>query len=137
MPPKSSAASSALTERDIGVLLAVLKANKTLIELDYDFLAGSLGLKNAASARAAWHGLKKKLDGIAGAGADADAGANADADVGEPKTKKKRKAAAIRTEGGSEENGEGEEAVEAPKPKKKKGGKKTVAVKAEVDGEEG
>lgn len=156
MAPKSA---TSITERDVKLIIAAMKSAKAPLEIDYQILADEAGLKNTASARAAWHGLKKKLDTVAAAGAaaaDADGGDEGrselesawivhdlliDCFIGtndDEESPKKRKAEAkdeeseAKTEEGAEE--------EAPKTKKKKkgGNKKKAAamVKAEDDGDE-
>lgn len=68
MAPKSAIS---ITERDIKLIIAAMKSATAPLEIDYQILANEAGLKNTASARAAWHGLKKKLDTVAAAGAAA------------------------------------------------------------------
>jgi len=77
---------NALTARDLELLAAVFNCTKAPVEVcspfivldhscnadnnqvDYARYAEKVGLKNAASGKASWHALKKKLDKPAGSG---------------------------------------------------------------------
>lgn len=71
MAPKNDTAASGtfapLTEREQRMLFGgVLHCNKNTIEIDYDKFAEMFGLKNAASARTGWAGVRKKIEAVAG-----------------------------------------------------------------------
>lgn len=75
MPPKTSTSGgTSLTDRDIKLVVNAIKSAKTPLEIDYQQFADLSGLKNGNSGKAAWHGLKKKLDVIVAAAAAAEGG---------------------------------------------------------------
>jgi len=45
---------------------AIVHCNKNPVEIDYNQFAETFGLKNAASARTAWAGVRKKIKAVAG-----------------------------------------------------------------------
>lgn len=51
-----------LTQRDLRMMSIALTCMKGELVLDADKFQAATGLKNAASARAAWHAIKKKLE---------------------------------------------------------------------------
>ncbi|KAK4990118.1 hypothetical protein LTR50_002748 [Elasticomyces elasticus] len=53
--------SLSLSDRELKILQGALKCAKNDIEVDYEKLSKEVNLKNAASARAAWCSLRKKL----------------------------------------------------------------------------
>jgi hypothetical protein len=63
MPPKSAVA---LSDRETQAIVAAFKHNKNAFEIDYEAYAAALGLGGAASGRANWFNLKKKLGLAAG-----------------------------------------------------------------------
>lgn len=74
MAPKTASNSTvgSLTERDMKILAsAIAQCLKNPVEVDYQKLADVVGLKNPNSAKASWHGVKKKLDAM-----QIDAGGN-------------------------------------------------------------
>lgn len=68
MPPKTDATTGTapLSEREQRILIsAIVHCTKTPVEIDYPKLATVLGLKDRNSSKAAWHGLKKKIEAAA------------------------------------------------------------------------
>jgi len=49
------------TTRDLELLAAAMSCTKSPVEVDYKLFAEKGGFKNAASAKASWNGLKKKM----------------------------------------------------------------------------
>ena len=45
---------------------AIAHCSKNNVEIDYNKFAEVFGLKNAASARTAWAGIRKKIEAVAG-----------------------------------------------------------------------
>ncbi|KAK3067740.1 hypothetical protein LTR53_015204 [Teratosphaeriaceae sp. CCFEE 6253] len=116
------------TPRELEHLVMALSCTKTALEIDYKAFAEKAGLKNGPSAKASWHGLKKKLEKMRAVGSGGDG--DADGGNGESKTGGKRKA----VEG--DEGDDDEEAKEPSPEKKKPAAKKTrkaAEVKAEVE----
>ncbi|KAK4636218.1 hypothetical protein CLAFUW4_00424 [Fulvia fulva] len=122
---------TAFTARDFQLLAKAMNCMKTELAVDYAKFAELSGLKNANSAKASWHALKKKID-KAGEGSVSYSGEPDTA--GAPPKSKKRKSTA-NDEGG--DDGEGEE-IAAPAKAVKKGRKPkapSAAAKAKAEAE--
>ncbi|KAI7359438.1 hypothetical protein KC320_g450 [Hortaea werneckii] len=147
MPPKEKKEnSSGFTARDLDLLAAAIQSTKAPVEIDYKVFAEKAGLGGAPSAKASWHGLKKKMERLNGAGGG---GAAVASPGGTPiekaeKGSKKRKVDDVQEgEDGSEGDGKEETSTMGKAAKKgrkapasKSKGKKTAAVKAEAEEED-
>jgi hypothetical protein len=157
----SSAPAGSLTQRDFDLLQAAFECNKndfvvrslstfstygswlTRPQVDYTKFAEKTGLANANSAKASWHGLKKKLDkaagvevskGKGGAKATTEDAREGDSEGAKPKTKGRKRKTPV------EVADDGEEAKQKTKkhaPAAKKGNKAAAEVKETIEGEEG
>ncbi|KAI9729568.1 MAG: hypothetical protein M1834_006764 [Cirrosporium novae-zelandiae] len=133
---------SNLTPRDQEFIIAIFKCSEGSLKIDYDQVAKELNLKNAASARVSWSGVRKKLHSNVG-GDDSNANGtdtapSAPVTKKKPATPRKRKAAALKTDNDNgDENGKGDENPASPalttpsKPKPKRARKSKAATKKE------
>lgn len=67
VPPKTSSTATFgnFNERETKMMAVVMaQCTKAPVEIDFQKLADAFGLKNAASARTAWHGVKKKIEAM-------------------------------------------------------------------------
>ncbi|KAI7547849.1 hypothetical protein KC331_g4768 [Hortaea werneckii] len=123
MPPKEKKeSSSGFTARDLDLIAAAIQSTKTPVEIDYKVFAEKAGLGGAPSAKASWHGLKKKmekLNGVASPGGTPNEKAE--------KGSKKRKADEVQE---GEDGGEGDGKEETPTGKAAKKGRKAPVTKA-------
>ncbi|RMY56784.1 hypothetical protein D0865_03456 [Hortaea werneckii] len=138
MPPKEKKEStSGFTARDLDLIAAAIQSTKAPVEIDYKVFAEKAGLGGAPSAKASWHGLKKKMEKLNGGGV-----AGESLRMGAEKGSKKRKIDDVDDEGGE---GDGKEETPTGKAAKKgrkaaaskaKGKKAAAVVKAEVEEDE-
>ncbi|GAB1730081.1 hypothetical protein NU195Hw_g5149t1 [Hortaea werneckii] len=83
MPPKEKKeSSSGFTARDLDLLAAAIQSTKAPVEIDYKVFAEKAGLGGAPSAKASWHGLKKKMERLNGGGGGGGGGGVAVASPG-------------------------------------------------------
>ncbi|KAI6822197.1 hypothetical protein KC315_g9050 [Hortaea werneckii] len=145
MPPKDKKeSSSGFTARDLDLLAAAIQSTKAPVEIDYKVFAEKAGLGGAPSAKASWHGLKKKMEKLNGGGGVAVASPGGTSDEKVEKGSKKRKVEDVQEddEGGiegdvKEENSTGKAAKKGRKaPATKTKGKKAAVVKAEAEEDE-
>ncbi|KAI7238462.1 hypothetical protein KC330_g2549 [Hortaea werneckii] len=123
MPPKEKKESnSGFTARDLDLIAAAIQSTKAPVEIDYKVFAEKAGLGGAPSAKASWHGLKKKMEKLNGAASPCST-PNEKADKGS----KKRKVVEVQE---GEDGGEGDGKEEIPIGKAAKKGRKTPVTKA-------
>ncbi|KAI6889629.1 hypothetical protein KC360_g169 [Hortaea werneckii] len=142
MPPKEKKeSSSGFTARDLDLLAAAIQSTKAPVEIDYKVFAEKAGLGGAPSAKASWHGLKKKMEKLNGGGGVAVASPSGAPDEKAEKGSKKRKVHEVDEEDGE---GDGKEEISTAKAAKKgrkaqatnTKGKKAAVVKAEAEEDE-
>ncbi|KAI7286872.1 hypothetical protein KC345_g925 [Hortaea werneckii] len=127
MPPnEKKESSSGFTARDLDLLAAAIQSTKAPVEIDYKLFAEKAGLGGAPSAKASWHGLKKKMEKLNGGGVVAVASPGGTPSEKAEKGSKKRKVDDVEVEDGE---GEGKEEI-PPKGKAAKKGRKAPATKA-------
>ncbi|KAK5110270.1 hypothetical protein LTR62_006123 [Meristemomyces frigidus] len=90
--PTMSKDGSTFTARDIELLAAAMSCTKAPVEVDYKAFAEKGKFKNAASAKASWNSLKKKLEKIGSGGSVAAAPDIEEAPTTDMKGDKKRMA---------------------------------------------
>ncbi|KAI7489637.1 hypothetical protein KC351_g1121 [Hortaea werneckii] len=145
MPPKEKKeSSSGFTARDLDLLAAAIQSTKAPVErspkIDYKVFAERAGLGGAPSAKASWHGLKKKMEKLNGGGVVAVASLGGATNEKVEKGPKKRKVDDVQEdEDGIEGDGKEETSTKGKAAKKgrkapaaKAKGKKAAAVKAEA-----
>ncbi|KAI7352142.1 hypothetical protein KC331_g13277 [Hortaea werneckii] len=142
MPPKEKKEStSGFTARDLDLIAAAIQSTKAPVEIDYKVFAEKAGLGGAPSAKASWHGLKKKMEKLNGGGVAVASSGGTPNEKAE-KGSKKRKIDDVDDEGGE---GDGKEETPTGKAAKKgrkaaaskaKGKKAAAVVKAEVEEDE-
>ncbi|KAI7221637.1 hypothetical protein KC333_g1567 [Hortaea werneckii] len=141
MPPKEKKEStSGFTARDLDLIAAAIQSTKAPVEIDYKVFAEKAGLGGAPSAKASWHGLKKKMEKLSGGGVAVASPGGTPNEKAE-KGSKKRKADDADDEGGEEDGKEETPTGKAAKkgrkaPVTKAKGKKAAVVKAEADEDE-
>ncbi|RMZ14241.1 hypothetical protein D0862_02095 [Hortaea werneckii] len=130
MPPKEKKeSSSGFTARDLDLLAAAIQSTKAPVEIDYKVFAEKAGLGGAPSAKASWHGLKKKMEKLNGGGV-AVASPGGTPNEKTEKGSKKRKV----DDDGDDEGGEGDGQKGTPMGKAAKKGRKKAAVVTKAKG---
>ncbi|KAI7164205.1 hypothetical protein KC349_g967 [Hortaea werneckii] len=121
MPPKEKKeSSSGFTARDLDLIAAAIQSTKAPVEIDYKVFAEKAGLGGAPSAKASWHGLKKKMEKLNGVASPG----------GTPNEKAEKGSKKRKVDDDDDEGGEGDGKEETPTGKAAKKGRKATATKA-------
>ncbi|KAK4574362.1 hypothetical protein LTR86_002124 [Recurvomyces mirabilis] len=139
-------AGGSFTALDFEHLATALTCTKSPVEVDYKLYAEKAGFKNAASAKASWNGLKKKIEKIGGGATVSPSLTIADSAENSKKRAKggkKRKGVEGGEDGAGNGDGESGNSTSKKGPPKKKGRQapsgdtktKDKVVKDEVDQE--
>ncbi|KAI7278546.1 hypothetical protein KC343_g2250 [Hortaea werneckii] len=144
MPPKEKKEnSSGFTARDLDLLAAAIQSTKTPVEIDYKVFAEKAGLGGAPSAKASWHGLKKKMERLNGGGVAVASPGGTPNEKAEKGSKKRKVEDVQEGEDGGEGSDKDETSVTGKAAKKgrkapaaKAKGKKAAVVKAEAEEED-
>ncbi|KAI6824612.1 hypothetical protein KC340_g11171 [Hortaea werneckii] len=123
-PKEKKESTSGFTARDLDLIAAAIQSTKAPVEIDYKVFAEKAGLGGAPSAKASWHGLKKKMEKLNGGGvAVASPG-------GTPNEKAEKGSKKRKVDDVDDEGGEGDGKEDTPTGKAAKKGRKAAATKA-------